>query len=248
MKSVGELLRSQREKRKLTVEDVYKSIKVHPSYIRALENDDYSSFEGKVHAKGFLKMYAEFLNLNLDEINALWRREFETLFENTDKDKSYLAKKVENNVFAITPSLVAGIFGIFLIFAFFGYLFHQYRTYTGNPAIEVNSPSNNLVLATDIVDVTGRTELDTEVFVNNQQVILTPNGSFAVSVKLKEGINTISITAVNKLEKKSEEIRTVIYRPEKLPAPPPVAPESSESTPSSEETSGAEDAGENDTL
>ena len=59
-KSIGKLLLSQREKKKLTLEDIYKFIKIHPKYLYALENDDYSVFKGKGHAKGLLKIYGEF--------------------------------------------------------------------------------------------------------------------------------------------------------------------------------------------
>jgi cytoskeletal protein RodZ len=60
MRSVGRLLLSEREKKKLTLQEVYKIVKIHPKYLKALEEDNYSLFEGKVHAKGFLKVYAEF--------------------------------------------------------------------------------------------------------------------------------------------------------------------------------------------
>ena len=69
MKTVGQILKSQREKKKLTVNDVYKFIRIHPRFITALENDNYSGFEGRVHAKGFLKIYTDFLELNINEIN-----------------------------------------------------------------------------------------------------------------------------------------------------------------------------------
>ena len=99
---------------------------------------------------------------------------------------------------------------------------------------------------TDILDVTGRSELDSEVFINNQKVILGPNGGFAVSIKLKEGINTLSIVSINKLNKKTEEIRTVIYRPQRVPiVEPDESEEPDESTESveegSEEETGSQD-------
>ena len=89
------------------------------------------------------------------------------------------------------------------------------------------------MVESDLVDVTGKTELDSEVFINNQKVILNQTGNFAVSIKLKEGINTLSIVAVNKLGKKTEDIRTVIYRAEKLKEIPVVeeGKESTQSTP-----------------
>src|SRR3990167_7844176 len=215
-KSIGKLLVSQREKKKLTVEDIYKFIKIHPKYLFALENDDYSVFKGKVHAKGFLKVYSEFLDLNLDEVLALWRREYEGGFDAIDNERKVKLKNLDNYSFVLTTKIVLTALGIIFCILFFGYLFYQYKNYTDAPKLDIYYPQNNLLLEQDVLDVTCRTDIDSEVFINNQKIILNPDGSFATSIKLKEGINSLKITAVNKLSKKTELIRTVIYRPSKI--------------------------------
>ncbi len=237
-RSVGTFLRAQREKRKLTLDDVYQSIKIHPKYLKALEQDDYSVFDGKVHAKGFLRVYSDYLGLSINEVMALWRREYEPHFEGAKTGKAagskFLGMKtLENPKFMLTPGFVISVVSALAVIIFFGYLFFQYRSYTGNPMLEIFYPEPNKMVESDLVDVTGKTELDSEVFINNQKVILNQTGNFAVSIKLKEGINTLSIVAVNKLGKKTEDIRTVIYRAEKLKEIPVVeeGKESTQSTP-----------------
>lgn len=235
MKSIGQLLRSEREKKKLTLQDVQKHIKIHPTYIRALEDDNYAVFEGKVHAKGFLRIYSKFLDLNTEELLALWRRDYERYFEDTKSEKLYNVIPVERAKIVLTPRLVFGTAAVILIFAFFAYLYYQYSSYTGNPKLVLHTPQDNLVLKDDIVDITGTTELDSKVYINNQEMALNPRGDFAGSVRLREGINSISIVAVNKLEKKTEEVLTIIYRPDRLPVDlTPEAKESSETSPSGE--------------
>lgn len=228
MRSLGQLLKTQRENKKLTIDDVHKFIKIHQKYLSALETDDYSVFEGKVHAKGFLKMYSDFLELNTSEVMALWRREYEAGFEKLKEEKFFQIKPVETAKIAITPGLVLGSVAATLIILFFSYLFYQYKTFTGDPKLEIYYPQNNISVTADILDVTGKTELDSEVFINNQKIILNTDGGFAASIKLKEGLNTLSIVAVNKLNKKSEEIRTIIYRPEKQPEKPAESTQSTE--------------------
>mgnify|MGYP001382438957 CR=1 FL=1 len=214
MKSIGQILKSARLKKKYTIEDVNKFIKIHPSYIKALEGDDYSVFDGKVHSKGFLKIYAEFLELDLDELLALWRREYETIFDEENKDKFSKIKAIEPERFVVTPStLIITFIGVVLL-VFFIYLFFQYRQYTDAPTLEIYFPEDNLVVKDDILDITGKVELDSEVFINNQKIISNADGGFLTSIKLREGINTISIKSVNKLNKETEKIRNIIYRPE----------------------------------
>lgn len=229
MRSIGKILSAQRDKKKLALDDVYKAIRIHPRFIKALENDDYEAFSGKVHSKGFLKVYAGYLELNVDEIMALWRREYEISFEKNGKSVAYSIKPVETSGLIITPGLVLGIFFSTVLLIFFGYLYYQYRTYTGAPMLDIYYPDNNVVLSSDILDITGKTDLDSQVSINNQKIMLNMDGSFVASLKLKEGLNTISIKSINKLEKQTEVLRSIIYRPESVPEPVSI-PESTQST------------------
>ncbi len=215
MKSVGSLLLSARKSNGYTIEEVNRAIKIHPKYIKALESDDYSLFEGRVHAKGFLKNYAEFLELDQEEIMALWRREHEPSLEDKRGEKFTKIKALEPEKFIITPGLVISIFSAVLLSGFFAFLFFQYKAYTDAPSLDLFYPEDNMLSENDIVDITGRVELDSEVFINNQRIINNSDGSFLTSIKLREGINTISVKAVNKLNKETEIIRTIIFRPTK---------------------------------
>ena len=197
MKSIGLILKTARQKKNFSVEDIYKFIKVHPKYIRALENDDYSVFDGRVHSKGFLKIYAEFLELDLNEVLALWRREYESFFEDRPSERFNKLKSLEPEKFVITPSFVITGFFSFILLGFFLYLFFQYRHFTDAPTIEIYYPDDNQVIDHDVLDLTGRVELDSEVFINNQKIIANPDGTFLISIKLKEGINNVSVKDVN---------------------------------------------------
>lgn len=227
VRSIGAILKSAREKKRVTLDDVYKNIKIHPNYIKALESDDYSIFSGKVHSKGFLKIYCEYLGLNVADILALWRREYGHEFESQLLPKRF----IEPPKLVITPSFVGVVLVVVSLTFFFGYLYYQYRSFTGAPVLTINYPPDNLVTASDILDITGKTDLDSEVFVNSQKVILSPDGSFAESVRLKEGLNTISIKAINKFSKQTEYVKTIIYRAVK-PDYPSAVQEATESTPS----------------
>lgn len=215
MKSIGKTLKSARLKNNYTIEDVHKFIKIHPSYIKAMESDNYSIFDGKVHSKGFLKIYVDFLYLDLDELLALWRREYESTFDQKKGEKFSKLKALEPERFVITPSVLIITFVAVMLFLFFTYLFVQYRQYTDAPILDIYYPQDDIVVVDDVLDLTGKVELDSEIFINNQKILANPDGSFLTSIKLREGINTISIKSVNKLNKETEVIRTIIYRPER---------------------------------
>lgn len=101
--SIGTILRRARERRRLTQDDVSSYIKIPIKYLRAMESDDYAIFSDKVHAKGFLKLYADFLNLNTLELSALWRREYEKIFDSKAKNTPSVSKPIEYPKYFITP-------------------------------------------------------------------------------------------------------------------------------------------------
>lgn len=212
MQTVGDLLRSRREKKRFSIEDAHKFLKIHPQFLRALEDGDYSVFSDKVHAKGFLKIYAEFLDLDVGKILALWRREYEAIFDKKREEHSFEFRYLKPAKLILTPSLVVGVVAALLIILFFSYLFYQYRSYTGAPKLEIYTPQNSIVVHLDVLDVTGKTDIDSVLLINNQRVILNTDGTFATSIKLKQGLNTLSFVAIDKLGKETELTRTIIYR------------------------------------
>jgi len=74
MFEIGASLREARERRGLALDDVQKRLRLRERYVRALEEERWELLPGDAYARGFLRMYAEFLGLNgtlyLDEYDA----------------------------------------------------------------------------------------------------------------------------------------------------------------------------------
>ncbi len=66
--SIGEILREARAKKGMSLEEVENETKIRRKYLRAMENDDFSTLPGKVYVRGFLRTYARFLGLDGEEL------------------------------------------------------------------------------------------------------------------------------------------------------------------------------------
>lgn len=66
----GSLLRSTRESKKFNIAQVVKGTRISAKYIQRMEADDFASLPSPVHARGFLRSYAEFLGLDPNELIA----------------------------------------------------------------------------------------------------------------------------------------------------------------------------------
>ena len=66
--TIGQRLKKAREYRNLTFEKVEEATHIRAQFLRALEADDFSAMPSPVQARGFLRNYAQYLRLDLDQM------------------------------------------------------------------------------------------------------------------------------------------------------------------------------------
>ena len=67
MPSFGEKLKLEREKRKITLEQISNSTKIGTRMLQALEEDRFNQLPGGIFNKGFVRAYARFVGLDEDQ-------------------------------------------------------------------------------------------------------------------------------------------------------------------------------------
>ncbi len=73
MESIAEKLRTAREEKGYSLEQVARDTHIAKRYISAMESEDFSVFPGETYAIGFLKNYSSYLGLNPNEVVTLYR-------------------------------------------------------------------------------------------------------------------------------------------------------------------------------
>jgi len=73
MESIGEFFKQVRETKGLTLDDVALKTRIHPDFLIALEEGNFTKLPDQVFAKGFVRSYAR--SLGLDEEDAMRRFE-----------------------------------------------------------------------------------------------------------------------------------------------------------------------------
>lgn len=74
--SVGSVLKSVRLEKGLLIEEVFEQIKISTSFLEALEEDRYKDLPGEVYIIGFVRSYAQFLNIDSAPLVAQVRAHF----------------------------------------------------------------------------------------------------------------------------------------------------------------------------
>jgi len=70
METIGARLKQAREQRHLTLQQASDITKVRIHYLQALETDDLSAMPSAAQARGFLRLYTDFLGVNLADLSA----------------------------------------------------------------------------------------------------------------------------------------------------------------------------------
>jgi transcriptional regulator with XRE-family HTH domain/plasmid maintenance system antidote protein VapI len=72
--SIGSILRRQRERKKLKLEEISEELRIRPQHLEALENDRFQLLPGALYQRSFLKTYAEYLDLDHSRILKMFDR------------------------------------------------------------------------------------------------------------------------------------------------------------------------------
>lgn len=209
MVKLGQRLHQERVSRKLTIEEVARDTKIKAIFLSAIEKGDFHKLPSPAYAKGFVKNYAAYLGLPKAEVAAFFRREFDekraykVLPDSLTKTEEFPIKRHR-----IQQSLliVAGLLVIFI-----GYLLFQYRYAFLPPSLAITAPKEDAVVAQDVT-ITGTTDSEATVVVNNEPVSLTPDGKFRKTLTLFPGKNVITVKSKNRSGKESVVERSITVR------------------------------------
>jgi len=78
MKITGELLKSERINKNLTVQDVAHALKLSPRIVQAIENGQTDELPAKTFIRGFVKSYADYLKIDTESVLKQFHEEMGT--------------------------------------------------------------------------------------------------------------------------------------------------------------------------
>jgi len=197
MKKIGQVLKDARAKKRYSVARLERITKIRKDYIRAIENESWDDLPERPVVAGFVNSITQQLDIDQNKVAALFRRDY------PPKELRVNPKKDLLNKFVWSPRLTF-LLGIFVvILAIVGYLVFQYISFIRPPSLEVSTPFENQVIKESTIRVSGNTDPEASVVVNNQPVIVEEGGDFVTEVEIFEGTNEISIVAKSRSGKET---------------------------------------------
>jgi cytoskeletal protein RodZ len=199
MITAGEVLKNKRELLEKSLDKVSLDTKIQKRFLQYIENNQFDYFDSEVFLTGFIKIYAQYLDLDVNKILALYRRSNPK--KNIDKTTKREEKKIFDNLkkkksldFLNPKTLFSILLALFLVIIV-GYIAYQIYKFQSPPDLTVTEPQNESEVTTEKLFVRGETEVDATLEINGTTVEVGEKGGFEKEVTLTEGPNIITIRA-----------------------------------------------------
>lgn len=227
--TLAELLIDARNSKGLSLSQVEKMTRIRAEYIDALEQARYEDLPADVYIRGILKNYSHFLGLEYDEVVRLYRKDG-VLAGISQEDMKQAPPSERKSKVVLLGKLALGAITVVGFGIIFWYLFSQYRILKAPPELLIEQPSQEYTTTTSPdMTLSGRTELSAKLYLNDQEVSLSEDGSFKLPFQLQPGDNIIEFRAQSlKNDKETTVTKTVVYEPVIGPEIPPSESESTE--------------------
>lgn len=211
MRTVGDVLKSERERKFYTLLEIEEATKIKKELLEALEKGEYHKLPPPTFTQGFIKNYGKFLGLNPEKLLAIFRREFSE-GKNPPRILESFSNPIDKKRLKITPTNVLVSVTFTLIMIFFIYLWFQYRSLVGSPMLEVDQPTDQSNAASNEIIISGRTDPESKVSINDQEIAVLENGKFSQQIKISENVSKIVIIAASRSGKQTKIERTVFLK------------------------------------
>lgn len=206
----GDMLRAAREAKHLSIKTVVNKLNIPAHYLEALEAGEWEALPRGDYGRYFLKKYAQFLQLNIDELLAQYPGPNIPKYIQPPKHAPVNPIKIVHPLRRLLIVLIAIIVVSYLAIAA--------RVIFLPPQLEINSPAADGTVTFSPLTVSGITKAGTEVRVNNEVVEVMESGRFSVIVPLRPGLNNLVIKARKSLSREVILERIIYYKPVTAPA------------------------------
>ena len=210
-KSLPEIIKEERLRNKLNLEELSFKIQVSLKYLEALEKGDYHLLPGEVYAKQFIKKLSKIFHLNEKTLFNIYQKEKQTQLPLLKLNEIIKNGKVTDSWFS--PKTIRYGFIILILVAFISYLGWEVKNIFTPPFLEISSPLSQTITTNTSIEIKGKAEPETTVLINQQEILPEPDGSFSQTVDLTIGLNVFKISASKKHSKPKTITLSILRQP-----------------------------------
>jgi cytoskeletal protein RodZ len=207
MRSLGETIKDKRKSLGITRSDLARETKIRKEFLEGIESSTWQNLPEFPVVQGFVRSIAHVLEIDEALALALLRRDYPT------QSLPLNPKPDVKNKFIWSPkwTLIAGAVLVTLVIV--GYLGFQYRQFVSPPTLIILKPKENEIITTSNYIVSGKTNPDATVIINNQPTLVFDDGTFEEEIEIALETKEIVVKATSRSGKETEVVRKVEVKP-----------------------------------
>ena len=191
MITAGEILKKKRESLGRSLDVTSKETRIQKRFLMYIESNDFEKFDSEIFVTGFIKIYSQYLGLDVTKVLALYRRSRPQPLKSKVKNKKEL--HIKTNFF--TPKNLVTLLSIIFLIGIMGYIGYQIYKFQSPPKLLITAPLDETVTDQSTLTVEGSTNPEVIVEINGSLTDVAEDGKFQKDITLQEGINIITIKA-----------------------------------------------------
>jgi len=205
-------LKKARTNKNLSLEKAARKTNINKKYLLALEEGEFDKLPTGIYQKNFLREYAKFLGLDAKELLSIFNQEVGS--RDKTRTKPFTRKVPSARFFITFPKIIRTIIIITTISVCLVYLAYYISNIIAPPQLTIIYPKEDLITNKSALMVSGKTEAETSVLINQEEILPDSNGFFSLEINLKSGINTLTIIAQKKYGQENKIERIILMNSE----------------------------------
>jgi len=198
MKTIGEILKEERLSKKYSLKKLEELTKIKKEFIEYIEELRWEKLPEYSTVLGFVKSISLYLNLDQKKTVAFLKRDYPPKKHDQINPKPDISNKV-----SWTPRIAFWVGSILTFLLVSSYLIFQYKRFVSSPKLSVILPEENQIINQNKVKVTGNTDTDAVITVNNQPVLTSSEGYFETEIQITKETYEIIVKAISRSGKET---------------------------------------------
>lgn len=203
MKTLGDHLRQVRKVRKITIKDLSEKTKIKKSFLSAIEKGHWNKLPEFPIVVGFVKSISNALDINTESLVKLLKRDY------PPKELKVNPNPEIKKEFRFGPRLafLSGV--VLIVLAILGYLAFQYSQFIKPPKLKVNTPTEDQIVFENVLVVSGETEPNVSIIVNDQPAFVDEEGNFYTELDVTGNLEIVDIVAKSRSGQETKQVINV---------------------------------------
>lgn len=203
---LGELIKRQRESKNISIKELSEQTGISVNNLKNLEVGNYNNLPADIYVENFVAKCEQALGFESGKLLIQYQNERKS----SDRNQNQEVSKIPARSFTITPKVIGKFLVVFLTLFIVTYFGIQLSYLLGAPKLVVITPESDIITELREISVSGMTQPDNKVTINNNDIFIDREGSFSEIVPLQDGVNTIEIKSTNRFGKESVVVRRIM--------------------------------------